>query len=45
METLPWFAVEQVRLEMDWRLAYLRMFRLQRLRTFRLDDTMTMNDN
>jgi hypothetical protein len=30
---------------MDWHMADLAMFGLQRLRTFHLDGTMTINDN
>jgi hypothetical protein len=45
MEMLPWFAVEQAMVEMDRHLACLTIFGLQRLRTFHLDGTMTMNDN
>jgi len=45
MEMIPRFAVKQVMVEMDGRLAYLMMFDLQRLRTFHSDGTMTTNDN
>jgi len=45
MEMLPWFAVVQIMVEIDWHLAYLTTLGLQSLRTFHLDGTMTMNDN